>query len=66
MEATLPVRNALGVAELDGKMYAVGGNNDSLSSMECFDPSTGVWSAVAAAMDIARSYVAVAALECPE
>jgi N-acetylneuraminic acid mutarotase len=39
------------VAVVDGKLYAAGGRNDddgTLSSVECFDPSTGQWSAVAA------------------
>jgi hypothetical protein len=39
-----------GVAVVDGKLYAVGGVDDTntpLSSVECFDPSTGQWSAVA-------------------
>ena len=34
---------------MDGKLYTVGGRNDvdgSLRSVECFDPSTGQWSAV--------------------
>ena len=51
---------------LDGKMYTVGGDDSTLlSSVECFDSLTGQWSAVAA-MNTAREYVAVAALECPE
>ena len=37
------------VAVVDGKLYAAGGKNDvdgTLSSVECFDPSTGQWSAI--------------------
>jgi hypothetical protein len=38
------------VTAVDGKIYAMGGldaTNTTVSSVECFDPSTGVWSAVA-------------------
>jgi N-acetylneuraminic acid mutarotase len=38
------------VAVVDGKLYVVGGvddTNTTLSSVECFDLSTGVWSGVA-------------------
>jgi hypothetical protein len=57
-----------GVAAEDGKLYAVGGNDGTvtkLSSVECFDPSTGQWSAVVA-MNTARVNLAVVALECPQ
>ena len=40
-------RWGLGVAVVDGKMYVVGGKNNTgttLSSVEGFDPSTGQWS----------------------
>jgi N-acetylneuraminic acid mutarotase len=49
-------RVGLGVATVDGKMYAVGGydvgsvyglGGGYLNSVECFDPSTAQWSAVA-------------------
>jgi hypothetical protein len=43
-------RFAHGVAVVDGKLYVVGGvdgTNTRLSSVECFDPSTGEWSVVA-------------------
>jgi kelch-like protein 2/3 len=43
-------RSSFGVAVVDGKLYVVGGRdatNTILSSVECFDPSTGQWSAVA-------------------
>jgi N-acetylneuraminic acid mutarotase len=59
-----------GVAVVDGKLYAVGGLDgtetdfSALSSVECFDPSTGVWSAVAA-ISTARSNLAAVAIECP-
>jgi len=46
-----------GVAVVGGKLYAVGGmdnTNTTLSSVECFDPSMGQWSAVAA-MSTARA-----------
>ena len=51
----------------DGNTYAVGGENDDgdASSVECFDPSAGQWSAVAA-MDTARGEFAVASITCPE
>ena len=55
-------RYCLGVGVVDGKMYALGGqDNDgsTLSSVECFDVSTGVWSAVAP-MSTARCYHGVA------
>ena len=52
------------------KIFAVGGvdvvANTHLSSIECFDPSTGQWSAVAASMSTARVSFAVASIECPE
>ena len=55
-------------AVVDGKLYAVGGQDDGsiLSSVEIFDPSTGQWSAVAATMSTGRKSLAVAAMECPE
>ena len=42
-------RAAVGVAVLDGKLYAVGGcnNGDCLSSVERYDPVTNAWEAVA-------------------
>ncbi|MBN3311577.1 KLHL1 protein, partial [Atractosteus spatula] len=38
-------RSTVGVASLNGKLYAVGGRDGSscLSSMECFDPHTNKW-----------------------
>jgi kelch-like protein 1/4/5 len=62
-------RSGHGVAVVDDKLYAVGerdGSGTRLNSIECIDPSTGQWIAIAAAMDIARSFVAVVALECPQ
>ena len=55
----------MGVAVLDGKMYAVGGNGGTycLSSVDCFDPSTGQWSMMPAAMNMARSDMGVAVLD---
>ena len=55
------------VAMVDGKLYAVGGfdGTNRLSSVECFDPSTGQWSGVAA-MSTARSYFGAAVVECLE
>jgi hypothetical protein len=53
---------------VDGKLCVAGGQNDvdgALSSVECFDPSTGQWSA-AAAMTTARVCFCMASLECPE
>ena len=49
------------------KIFAVGGfdGTNRLSSVECFDPSTGQWSGVAA-MSTARSYFGAAVVECLE
>ena len=49
-------------------LYAVGGKdnaNNTVSSVESFDPSTGQWSAVAGVMDTARLLLAVVSVECP-
>ena len=41
-------RNSHAVAVLDGKLYAVGGQNYGLlSSVERYDPATNAWEAVA-------------------
>ena len=42
-------RNKLGVAVLDGKLYAVGGDSDDgfLSSVERYDPALNAWETVA-------------------
>ena len=50
---------------VDGKLYVVGGKDGTgtkLSSVECFDPSTGQWSALAA-MSTARAYHGVAVVD---
>jgi hypothetical protein len=55
------------VTVVDGKLYAAGGKNDvdgTLSSAECFNPSTGQWGAVAD-MNISRFSFSMVALECP-
>ena len=51
------------MAVLDGKVYAVGGNDDDgyLSSVERYDPALDVWEAVAP-MAEARYKLAVAVL----
>ena len=49
-------RNSVGVAVLDGKLYAVGGyGGGQLSSVERYDPATNAWQAVAP-MATARSF----------
>jgi N-acetylneuraminic acid mutarotase len=56
------------VAVVDGKLYVVGGMDDTrtaLSSVECFDPSTGQWSMMAWEMSTARAYLRGVAMECP-
>ena len=53
---------------VDGKLYAVGGGDHThtrLSSVECFDPSTGQWSMMAWDMGTARAYLGGVAVECP-
>lgn len=42
-------RLGVSVAELDGKLYAIGGHNmiDTLKSVETYEPSNGVWTPVA-------------------
>ena len=55
----------LGVAVLDGKIYAVGGYNrddGTLSSVERYDPETNAWEAVAP-MATAREYHVMAVLD---
>ena len=50
---------------VDSKLYAVGGWDDTntfLSSVECFDPSTNEWTAVAD-MSSTRKWMAVVAME---
>ena len=50
---------------IDGKLYVVGGedgNSTTLRSVECFDPSTGAWSVVAA-MGTARCLHGVAVVD---
>ena len=53
-------RCRLGVASLNGKLYAAGGYDGSvfLKSVECYDPTTKVWSAVKD-MNVKRSRVAL-------
>lgn len=55
-------RCRLGVACLNGKLYAAGGydGNSFLKSVECYDPSTDTWSSVCS-MNVKRSRVALAA-----
>ena len=56
-------RAIVGVAVLDGKLYAVGGyNNGVLSSVERYDPALDVWEVVAP-MAEARYKLAVAVLD---
>ena len=53
-----------GLVSAQGKLFAVGGFNvqdGKLSSVECFDPSTRVWSNIAA-LSTARYRLAVAVL----
>jgi hypothetical protein len=60
-------RCGLGVAVVDGKLYAVGGwdINDNALSSESFDPLTGQWSPDAT-MSTALCFCGVASIECPE
>ena len=56
-----------GVAAVNGKLYAIGGYADAgtfIKSVECFDPSTGQWTA-GVPMDDTRCDFAVVAMECP-
>ena len=58
-------RRALAVAVLDGKLYAMGGQDDgynALSSVERYEAATNAWEAVAP-MAEARFYHAVAVLD---
>lgn len=44
--ASLAHRRALGLAALNGRLYAVGGldsADNTLSSVECLNPTTGKW-----------------------
>ncbi|XP_074621163.1 kelch-like protein 18 [Acropora palmata] len=56
-------RSGLGVAVLDGKLYAVGGHDGTsyLNSVECYNLTTGEWKFVAP-MNQPRRYVAATAL----
>lgn len=58
----LSKRCRLGVAALNGKLYAVGGYDGSvfLRSVECYDPVSKQWMALKA-MNVKRSRVAVVA-----
>ncbi|XP_063718556.1 kelch-like protein 20 [Symsagittifera roscoffensis] len=55
-------RSGIGVAVLNGLIYAVGGHDGTsyLNSVECYDPSVKKWSIVAN-MNCPRRYVAVCA-----
>jgi hypothetical protein len=61
-------RYSLGLAALDGKLYAAGGNhgdaaaNDYLSTVEVFDPSSNQWRP-APSMSTARNAPGLAALD---
>ena len=58
-------RMAVGVAVLDGKLYAVGGygeNDDLLSLVERYDPATNAWEPVATTAS-ARDEFALAVLD---
>ena len=49
-EAVAPMataRDSHAVAVLDGKLYAMGGNEENLSSVESYDPALNAWDAVA-------------------
>ena len=65
-EAMAPMaaaRSGVGVAVLDGKLYAVGGyDGGDLSSVERYDPALDAWEAVAP-MAPARSRLSVAVLD---
>ena len=56
-------RSSLGVAVLDGMLYAVGGYNgqETLRTVEKYDPALGQWTMVADMLN-ARSLLGVAAL----
>eukprot|EP00057_Strongylocentrotus_purpuratus_P016807 XP_011671281.1 PREDICTED: kelch-like protein diablo isoform X1 [Strongylocentrotus purpuratus] len=57
-------RSGVGVAALDGKLYAIGGNDGGkyLSTVEMFDPATRMWHRVAS-MHQVRRYHSVAILD---
>ena len=59
--ATRSVRWRYRAIQMSGMDYT----DTHLSSVECFDPSTGMWSPMAEAMSTSRSFGAVVALECP-
>jgi N-acetylneuraminic acid mutarotase len=63
--ASMPTARAFFGAVLgsDGRIYAMGGYNDSgyLSAVDAYDPSTNAWSA-AAPLEIARAGLAVASV----
>ena len=57
-------RDGHGLVSAQGKLFAVGGldhQDHHLSSVECFDPSTRVWSNIAA-LSTPRRYLAVAVM----
>ncbi|XP_077984881.1 kelch-like protein 18 [Glandiceps talaboti] len=57
------LRSGVGVAVIDGKIYAVGGHDGTqyLNSVECYDPASKRWKYVAS-MTRSRRYVAVGTL----
>jgi hypothetical protein len=58
-------RNHLGAAEIDGRLYVVGGHDGKgqiYAALEVYDPAAGSWRA-ARAMPTSRSDMAVAALD---
>ncbi len=57
-------RSGLGVAVIDGLVYAIGGESDSLilDTAECFDPSSGTWTLLPC-MTVPRCGLGVCVLE---
>jgi len=52
-------RYVLGVVELDGKLYVVGGynsQNQALDSMECYDPDSNSWGSKAPLLQKIREF----------
>ena len=60
-------RRHVGVAYLDGRLYAVGGHdgNQHLNSVECYDPRQGTWQYVQPMRTLRRG-IAVGAIGGPK